>query len=64
MEASEKGGLPLDGRGEPGLQRIDAERVRRTLRDDGSERGYARLALMLDTVLPRLVQETAKPEAD
>jgi hypothetical protein len=57
MEASENAGLPRPGRGGPDLQRIDPARIRRTLRDPASDRGYERLALMLDTILPRLIGE-------
>jgi hypothetical protein len=64
MEASEHGGLPLEGRSGPDLQRIDLDRVRRTLRDPAAEPGYARLALMIGTVLPRLTGNIAKSRAD
>ena len=56
MEASENAGPPRQGRGGPDLQRIDPARVRETLCDPGSDPGYARLAVMLDTILPRLVR--------
>jgi len=61
MEASENAGLPRDGRGGFDLQRNDSACVRQTLRGAASPAGYARLELMLDTVLPRLLsgEETA-----
>jgi hypothetical protein len=57
MEASENTGPPPEESGGAGLHRIDPARVAQTL---GSERhlaGYARLELMLNAVLPRLVGE-------
>ena len=57
MEASEIAGQPREGRGGPGLQRVDPARVRQALRESEATGGYARLAVMLDAVLPRLIGE-------
>jgi hypothetical protein len=57
MEASENAGLPREGRGGPDLQRIDRACVRRSLRDPASVSGYDRLAVMVETILPRLMGE-------
>jgi len=54
MEASENPGVRFGGSGGPELHQVDLGQVRRTLRGPASERGYARLSLMLDTILPRL----------
>ena len=55
MEASENTGLPPRGGGGAGLHRIDPARVAHTLRSPEHARGYARLEVMLNSVLPRLV---------
>jgi hypothetical protein len=54
MEASEKAGQPPEGRGGPDLQRIDPARVRKALREPAAVSGYARLAVMVETIVPRL----------
>jgi hypothetical protein len=54
MEASENRGLPLVRSGEPRLHRIDPEVVAEMLSAQRST-GFARLQVMLDDVLPRLV---------
>ena len=59
MEASENAGLPREGRGGPDRQRIESARVRTTLRDPAAACGYARLALVGGTVLPRLRGDAA-----
>jgi hypothetical protein len=59
MEASETTGPPLEGCGASGLHRIDLGRVRASLHGTAAAAGYARLALMVGEVLPRL---TAEPE--
>jgi hypothetical protein len=64
MEASENAGPPRPGRGGPDLQRVDPARVRETLRDPASDRGYERLALMLDTILPRLIEKAERGRSD
>jgi hypothetical protein len=61
MEASENPGLSGEGSGGV-LHRVDPQRVTTLLRGDSSARGYARLELMLGSVLPRLT-ETPKPQA-
>ena len=57
MEASENAGLPREGRGGPDLQRIDRACVRSSLRDAAAGSGYDRLAVMVETILPRLMGE-------
>jgi hypothetical protein len=59
MEASENAGPPREGRGGPDLQRIERARARKTLRDPAAVFGYARLAVMIETILPRLMDESA-----
>ena len=59
MEASENAGLPREGRGGPDLQRIELARVRTTLREPAAACGYTRLALMVETILPRLMGDAA-----
>jgi hypothetical protein len=59
MEASENARLPREGRGGPDLQRIELARVRTTLRDPAAVSGYARLAVMIETILPRLIGDAA-----
>jgi hypothetical protein len=61
MEASENAGPPFEGCGGPGLHRIDLEQVRASLNGSSAGAGYARLALMMGEVLPRLMDEAAKP---
>ena len=58
MEASENAGLPREGRGGPDLQRIDRACVRSGLRDPAAVSGYDRLAVMVETILPRLIGES------
>jgi hypothetical protein len=57
MEASENTGRPPLGSGGTGLHRVDPDRVAQTLGSDTHVAGYARLELMLNAVLPRLVGE-------
>jgi hypothetical protein len=59
MEASENTGLPPRGGGGAGLHRIDPARVAHTLRSPEHAGGYARLEVMLNSVLPRLVATEA-----
>ena len=58
MEASENTGHPLRRGGGAGLHRIDPARVAHTLRSPEHVDGYARLEVMLNSVLPRLVSDT------
>jgi hypothetical protein len=64
MEASENTGRPPQGSGAGRLQRIDPERVTRTIGADPHAPGFSRLELMLTAVLPRLVDETRPHKAD
>jgi hypothetical protein len=64
MEASENAGLPPKGGGGTGLHRIDPDRVSQTLGSAKHAGGYARLELMLTSVLPRLVGEPPTRRAD
>jgi hypothetical protein len=57
MEASENTGPPREGSGGTGLHRVDPDRVAQTLGSKRHGAGYARLELMLNSVLPRLVGE-------
>jgi hypothetical protein len=57
MEASENRGPPRGGRGATDLHRIDPDRVAETLRSPSHAGGYARLELMLNSILPRLAGE-------
>jgi hypothetical protein len=61
MEASENTGLPPHGGSGMGLHRIDPGRVAQTLGSAKRAGGYARLELMLNSVLPRLVGEPRAP---
>jgi hypothetical protein len=54
MKASKNTAAPRQGGGVPALHRVDPERVAEAL-SAGNEAGYARLNLMLGTVLDRLV---------
>jgi len=63
MEASEDTGLPRGGGHDAGLQRVDPARVAHTRRFREHAAGYARLELMLDSVMPRLLAEPPCPEA-
>ena len=60
MEASENAGLPREGRGGPDLQRIDRACVRRSLRGPAAVSGYDSLAVMVETIIPRLMGETGR----
>jgi len=60
MEASEHARPSREECGGSNLQRIDPGRVREQLHGPDSGMGYARLALMLDTILPRLTGEPEK----
>ncbi len=57
MEASENKGLPPRRGGGAGLHRIDPARLAHTLRSAEHRTGYARLEVMLNSVLPRLVDD-------
>jgi hypothetical protein len=57
MEASETAGRPQGA----DLHRIDLDRVAQTLGSDRHAAGYSRLALMLNSVMPRLVGEAHLP---
>jgi len=63
MEASENTGLPPQGGGGTGLHRIDPDRVIQTLGSAERAGGYARLEVMLNAVLPRLVGDARTPKA-
>jgi hypothetical protein len=63
MEASESPGLPRAGNGRPLLQRPDLESVGETLAHEVYASGFARLELMVNTVLERLL-EPGKGTAD
>jgi len=54
MEASENTAAPRQGGGVPALHRVDPERVAEAL-FTGNDAGYARLSLMVGTILDRLV---------
>ena len=56
MEASENT-MALRGEHEPVLHRVDAQRIAELLTPGTNSSGFARLALMVDTVLPRLTGE-------
>ena len=56
MEASERPGLPRAGNGRPLLQRPDLDSVGETLAHEVYASGFARLELMVNTVLERLVE--------
>jgi hypothetical protein len=60
MEASENAGLSPEGGAGADLHRIDPDRVAQTLGSAKHAGGYARLELMLNSVLPRLVGEPPK----
>ena len=56
MEASENTGARPPERG-TGLYRVDPDRVTQTLGSPQHAGGYARLEVMLNSILPRLVGE-------
>jgi hypothetical protein len=60
MEASENGAVPREGRGGTDLHRIDAARADELLRGNRFAGGYARLDLMVGTILPRLTGDGDK----
>lgn len=62
VEASEHTGL-AQGPAEAGLHRIDPDRVTQTLGSAKHARGYDRLEVMLNAVLPRLVNEPRIPKS-
>jgi len=62
MEASENRGLPRRSGGGAGLHRVDPARVTQTLGSPEHAGGYARLELMLNAVMPRLVGEPRTPK--
>ena len=55
MEASENMGLPQEGCGGTDLHPIELHRVTDLLGGDRQAAGFARLDLMVSTILPRLV---------
>ena len=55
MEASENPALPREASGGGDLHRIDLHGVSDLLRRGGHAAGFARLELMVSTILPRLV---------
>jgi len=57
MEASENAGSPPEGGGGADLHRIDPDRVAQTLGSTLHASGYARLEVMLNSVLPRLMSD-------
>lgn len=57
MEASENAGPPRKGGGGADLHRIDPDRVAQTLGSKRHAAGYARLEVMLNSVLPRLISD-------
>lgn len=57
MEASENAGMSRPGRGGPALHRIDPDRITQSLSPDSNPDGFARLSLMVNTILDRLVTE-------
>jgi hypothetical protein len=57
MEASENTGLRRQGGRCPALHRIDPNRVAETLSSGGHAAGFARLDLMVNTIIHRLVAE-------
>jgi hypothetical protein len=64
MEASENAGVPRLGGGARDIRRIDPTRVRETLSAPASERGYARLLVMLGAVFPRLTDDAPSAGRD
>lgn len=64
MEASENRGRPREGRGGTDLHRVDPDRVAQTLGSTQHAGGYARLELMLNSILPRLEGEPPIRGAD
>ena len=64
MEASENRGLSSKGGREPGLHRIDRAAVAEILAGEDTA-GFARLQVMLDSVIGRLVaiDQTSRPSA-
>jgi hypothetical protein len=64
MEASENAGASREGRGVPGLQRIDLDHVRASLGGRGAGVGYDRLRLMLGTIIPRLTEGPGRAKPD
>jgi hypothetical protein len=63
MEASENR-QPREGRGGTDLHCIDPDRIVQTLGSTQHASGYARLELMLNSILPRLVGEPPTRSAD
>jgi hypothetical protein len=57
MEASENTGLQGQGGRGPALHRIDPHRVAETLSLGSHPAGFARLELMVNTIIDRLVAE-------
>jgi hypothetical protein len=57
MEASENTGMSRPGGGGPALHRIDPDRVAQSLSSNSNPVGFARLELMVGTILDRLVAE-------
>jgi len=64
MEASENAGRSRPGRGGPALHRIDPDRVAHSLAVNRNVDGFARLHLMVNTVLDRLVADPGRGFSD
>ena len=61
MEASEMAEPPREGSSHPPLRRVERTQVQARLAADGDEdSGFARLELMLNTILPRLTRTGSK----
>ena len=61
MEASENTGVAPPGSSGSGLHRVDPACVAQTLGSAEHAGGYARLEVMLTSILPRLVGEPGAP---
>lgn len=60
MEASENRGRPQEGCGGTDLHRIDPARVGELLHSDRRSAGYARLGVMVSTIIPRLTRSSGQ----
>ena len=63
MEASENTGVASRGSSGSGLHRVDPTRVAQTLGSPDHAGGYARLEVMLNSILPRLAGEPSAPRS-
>ena len=61
MEASEDTGVASQRGSGSGLHRVDPARVAQTLGSADHAGGYARLEVMLTSIIPRLVGESRAP---